>query len=192
MIFYLKLVAYTGYSFGSKPGFAVKLVTLLFLFRINNNEEIRKAIQIRWGVQNKYCTLFSIYTIIYCFFSHFNRFLAFFLDLIFTKGKEVLVAPAHIASSQDLIKYISYQLQELKATHNTSFVLALICIMVIIAVFKNLFTYLSYYILAPMRNGVMNKLREALFKKILQMPIGYFTEQRKGDIMSRMTNDVGN
>ncbi|MEI7471331.1 MAG: ABC transporter ATP-binding protein [Chitinophagaceae bacterium] len=118
--------------------------------------------------------------------------LPFFLDLIFTKGKEMLVEPAHIASSQDLIKYISFQLQELKAVHSTAFVLALICIMVIIAVFlKNLFTYLSYYILAPMRNGVMNRLREALFQKILQMPIGYFTEQRKGDIMSRMTNDVG-
>lgn len=118
--------------------------------------------------------------------------LPFFLDLIFTKGKELIAKPDTITSSQDFIKYISYQLQQLKAEHNTAFVLGLICIMVIIAVFfKNLFTYLSYYILAPMRNGVMNRLREELFQKILKMPIGYFTEQRKGDIMSRMTNDVG-
>ena len=118
--------------------------------------------------------------------------LPFFLDLIFTKGKELIAKPENISSSQDFIKYISYQLQQLKAEHNTAYVLGLICIMVIIAVFfKNLFTYLSYYILAPMRNGVMNRLREELFQKILKMPIGYFTEQRKGDIMSRMTNDVG-
>ncbi|HQW85266.1 MAG TPA: ABC transporter ATP-binding protein, partial [Ferruginibacter sp.] len=77
-------------------------------------------------------------------------------------------------------------------TNGKIFVLAVICIMVLIAVLlKNLFTYLSYYVLAPIRNGVMNRLREELFHKILVMPIGYFTEKRKGDIMSRMTNDVG-
>ena len=118
--------------------------------------------------------------------------LPFFIDLIFTKGKADVLKPEVISSSQDVIRYISYQLQELIKVNGKAYVLALICIMVLIAVFlKNLFTYLSYYILAPMRNGVMNRLRRELFQKILIMPIGYFTEQRKGDIMSRMTNDVG-
>jgi subfamily B ATP-binding cassette protein MsbA len=118
--------------------------------------------------------------------------LPFFLDLIFTQGKQIVVKPATISSSQDLINFLSYQLQELMATKGKIYVLAVICVMVIFAVLlKNVFTYLSYYILAPMRNGVMNRLRKELFHKILMMPIGYFTEQRKGDIMSRMTNDVG-
>jgi len=118
--------------------------------------------------------------------------LPFFIDLIFTKGKAEVLEPATISNSQDFIRYISYHLQELIKTNGKVYVLALICVMVLIAVFlKNLFTYLSYYILAPMRNGVMNRLRKELFQKILIMPIGYFTEQRKGDIMSRMTNDVG-
>ncbi len=118
--------------------------------------------------------------------------LPFFIDLIFTKGKADVLEPETIANSQDFIRYISYHLQELMKTNGKVYVLALICVMVLIAVFlKNLFTYLSYYILAPMRNGVMNRLRRELFQKILIMPIGYFTEQRKGDIMSRMTNDVG-
>jgi ATP-binding cassette, subfamily B, bacterial MsbA len=117
--------------------------------------------------------------------------LPFFIDLIFTKGKEDLLKPEVINSSQDFIRYISYHLQELMKANGKAYVLALICILVLIAVFfKNLFTYLSFYILAPMRNGVMNRLRKELFQKILIMPIGYFTEQRKGDIMSRMTNDV--
>jgi ATP-binding cassette, subfamily B, bacterial MsbA len=117
--------------------------------------------------------------------------LPFFIDLIFTKGKEDLLKPEVIYSSQDFIRYISYHLQELMKANGKAYVLALICILVLIAVFlKNLFTYLSFYILAPMRNGVMNRLRKELFQKILIMPIGYFTEQRKGDIMSRMTNDV--
>ena len=118
--------------------------------------------------------------------------LPFFIDLIFTKGKADILEPETISNSQDFIRYISFQLQELIKTNGKVYVLALICVMVLIAVFlKNLFTYLSYYILAPMRNGVMNRLRRELFQKILIMPIGYFTEQRKGDIMSRMTNDVG-
>lgn len=118
--------------------------------------------------------------------------LPFFLDLIFTKGKADVVEPEVVKSSQDVIRYLSFHLQELMKDSGKAYVLALICIMVLIAVFlKNLFTYLSYYILAPMRNGVMNRLRKELFQKILIMPIGYFTEQRKGDVMSRMTNDVG-
>ena len=134
--------------------------------------------------------LFIILTIVFSVLSIGS--LPFFLDLMFTKGKEVLPKPESLSSSQDIIKYISYQLQELINTNGKTFVLGLICIIVIIAVFlKNLFTYLSFYVLAPMRNGVMNRLRKELFEKILIMPIGYFTEKRKGDIMSRMTNDVG-
>ncbi|MGG9961659.1 ABC transporter ATP-binding protein [Ferruginibacter sp. SUN106] len=119
--------------------------------------------------------------------------LPFFIKIIFAPDAETkaVLKPIHIASSSDFIDYISYYLQQMKLEHSSMYVVVVICIMVLIAVFlKNLFTYLSYYILAPMRNGVMNKLREELFQKILRMPIGYFTEQRKGDIMSRMTNDV--
>ncbi len=118
--------------------------------------------------------------------------LPFFLDLIFNKGRADILKPETIKTSQDLINYISYNLQELMRENGKMYVLSLICVMVAIAVLlKNVFTYLSYYILAPMRNGVMNRLRKELFQKILTMPISYFTEQRKGDIMSRMTNDVG-
>jgi subfamily B ATP-binding cassette protein MsbA len=42
-----------------------------------------------------------------------------------------------------------------------------------------------------MKNSVMTKLRADLYNKLLQLPIGYFTDQRKGDVMSRMTNDIG-
>lgn len=118
--------------------------------------------------------------------------LPFFLDIIFTKGKEAIALPQSISSSQDFINYISYYLQNLIFTHSKMYAVGIICLIVIISVLlKNLFTYLSFYVLTPMRNGVMNKLRIELFNKILTMPIGYFTEQRKGDIMSRMTNDVG-
>ncbi len=56
---------------------------------------------------------------------------------------------------------------------------------------KNLFLYLSNRISVPLRTAIITKLRGELYDKILQLPIGYFTEKRKGDIISRMTNDIG-
>jgi subfamily B ATP-binding cassette protein MsbA len=49
---------------------------------------------------------------------------------------------------------------------------------------------LSYYFLAPIRNEVTRKYSKLLYNKILALPIGYFTEQRKGDILSRSSNDI--
>ncbi|MGH2647547.1 MAG: ABC transporter ATP-binding protein, partial [Ginsengibacter sp.] len=69
--------------------------------------------------------------------------------------------------------------------------LAIICVMVLTAVIlKNIFLYLSIYFITPIRNLVINDMRSRMFKKILALPIGYFNDQKKGDIMSRMTNDL--
>lgn len=69
--------------------------------------------------------------------------------------------------------------------------LAIICgIVVLFTVLKNVFLYLSYYILIPVRHSVIRKLRNRIFEKLLSLPIGYFTEERKGDLISRMSNDV--
>ena len=56
--------------------------------------------------------------------------------------------------------------------------------------FKNLFHYLALYFLAPIRNGVVRDIRNQVYDKIMILPIGYFTETRKGDVISRMTGDV--
>ncbi len=70
-------------------------------------------------------------------------------------------------------------------------VLGLLCLIIIISIFlKNLFIYLSYYVLNPLKNTIVNGLRIELYNKILQLPIGFFTEKRKGDLISRITNDV--
>ena len=51
--------------------------------------------------------------------------------------------------------------------------------------------YLTDYFIIPMRNGIVRDLRETLFDKILSLPIGFFSNERKGDIISRVMNDVG-
>lgn len=66
-----------------------------------------------------------------------------------------------------------------------------VCAIVIVAFFlKNLFRYLALYAIAPMRNGVTRDIRRDLHAHILRLPVGYFTEQRKGDVISRMTADL--
>lgn len=70
-------------------------------------------------------------------------------------------------------------------------VLIIICVFTIVSFFfKNIFTYLSKWVLAPIRNDIIAIVRKEAFKKILKLPISYFSEEKKGDIMSRMTTDV--
>ena len=69
--------------------------------------------------------------------------------------------------------------------------LAAICVTVVFfTIMKNLFLYFALYILNPIRNAVLRRLRDDLFTKTLSLPIGFFTEERKGDLISRMTNDI--
>jgi subfamily B ATP-binding cassette protein MsbA len=142
---------------------------------------------------------FSVLSIVFSLVSLAT--LPFFLRLIFhsqqlgdTKPVSTL-KPVSIHSSNDLIQYINYEISNLIRSHGANgpvLALALICIVVIATVlFKNLFLYLSFYVLAPIKNSVVTRLRAEMYDKLLQLPIGYFTEQRKGDVMSRMTNDIG-
>lgn len=56
---------------------------------------------------------------------------------------------------------------------------------------KCITAWLANYFMVPIRTGVLRDLRKALYDKVLSLPIGYFTEARRGDVISRMTNDVG-
>ncbi|HPC26542.1 MAG TPA: ABC transporter transmembrane domain-containing protein, partial [Paludibacteraceae bacterium] len=62
--------------------------------------------------------------------------------------------------------------------------------LIVITFLKTGTAYLASYYMVPIRTGVVRDLRNQLYRKILNLPIGFFTEERKGDIISRMTNDV--
>jgi subfamily B ATP-binding cassette protein MsbA len=116
-----------------------------------------------------------------------------FMDLIFGSNELTGAAISAAApSTTNNIKDIVYGfLQQSIANHGKVQALGWICLAIIITIFlKNIFLYLSYYFLAPIRNAVTRKYSRLLYEKILQLPIGYFTEQRKGDILSRSSNDI--
>ena len=113
-----------------------------------------------------------------------------FLQMLFGIEKLMDAEPDFSLSASGFFEYLKYYISQLIREHNAVYALGVICVLIIIGIFfKNLFIYLSYRILAPMRNRVLQRLRADLFTKILQLPVGYFTEQKKGDIISRMSND---
>lgn len=65
-----------------------------------------------------------------------------------------------------------------------------VIIVIIFTILKNLFVYISLNILNPIRNAVIRKLRNEMFMKALSLPIGFFNEEKKGDLISKMTNDI--
>jgi ABC-type multidrug transport system fused ATPase/permease subunit len=63
--------------------------------------------------------------------------------------------------------------------------------LVLMTAFKTGTSYFGSFYMIPIRTGVLRDLRNQLYVKIINLPIGFFTEERKGDIMARMTGDVG-
>jgi subfamily B ATP-binding cassette protein MsbA len=110
-----------------------------------------------------------------------------FLQLIFTgEGAGTLNQ-----SSNQLIQTLNQFLNQAIQQHGKVHTLGLICLLMIVFIMgKNLFLYLAYYVLNPLKHELVNRLREEVYSKVLQLPVGYFTERKKGDLMSRMTNDV--
>jgi ATP-binding cassette, subfamily B, bacterial MsbA len=117
--------------------------------------------------------------------------LAPFIEVIFSNGPAITKKPPVDFSSEGVMNMLGYGLSYLKVNYGPAKALLAVCLTIIISIlFKNLFLYLSIRMLIPLRNRVMTNLREDLYDKILILPISYFTEQRKGDMMSRMSNDM--
>lgn len=133
--------------------------------------------------------LFNLLSVVFSLFS--LAMLGPFLQLLFYKEKLMDSAPQFRFSANGMLDYFKYYLSTLIREHSEMHALGAICIIIIISIFfKNCFIYLAYRVLGPLRNRIMQRLRADLYSKILELPIGYFTEQRKGDITSRMSNDT--
>ncbi|HSK12790.1 MAG TPA: ABC transporter ATP-binding protein [Phnomibacter sp.] len=116
-----------------------------------------------------------------------------FLDLIFTGSSSTLDLAAQSKGGSDIMGWVREKMNAFAQANNGNplAVLLLICgFMLGSIILKNFFFYLSLYILNPLKNRVVTRFRGDLYDKVLSLPIGYFTEKRKGDLMSRVTNDI--
>jgi len=83
--------------------------------------------------------------------------------------------------------YLAQQIQVLGAET----VLLYVCIFIVVAILlKNLCTYIALYVIAVLRNGIIRDYRNTIFRKILDLQLSYYSDERKGDIMSKVTNDL--
>lgn len=117
-----------------------------------------------------------------------------FLLLIFKKQdtlKSVSENTGTLAKINPIDHFKTWLYELVKTPNGDIKGLAIICILILsFIILKNIFLYASQYFLTPARNSVINDMRTKMYKKILVLPIGYFNDQKKGDIMSRLTNDL--
>jgi subfamily B ATP-binding cassette protein MsbA len=117
-----------------------------------------------------------------------------FLLLIFKKNDSLSAVTNNAGFFAEInpVNFLKVWLSDLIKTPKGDIkALAIICLLVLFSIIlKNIFLFLSIYFITPIRNAVINDMRSRMFKKILVLPIGYFNDQKKGDIMSRMTNDL--
>ena len=116
------------------------------------------------------------------------------LDVLFGKAQPITEAPVYSGNLLDLGSYgkayLNYKVGNL-AGENMIWALGIVIALVIsLFLLKNMFSYLASYFITYLRNGVLRDLRDSFYKKIVHQPIAFFSEQRKGDIMSRMVGDV--
>ena len=102
---------------------------------------------------------------------------------------------ATVASLSDWLSALKSNLYcwmgEQMTVHGGGYMLFLLGLfLVVMTGFKVLAAWLANFYMVPIRTGVLRDLRKSLYDKVVSLPIGYFTEERKGDVMSRMTNDV--
>ncbi len=102
---------------------------------------------------------------------------------------------ATVASLSDWLSALKNNLYcwmgEQMTVHGGGYMLFLLGLfLVVMTGFKVLAAWLANFYMVPIRTGVLRDLRKSLYDKVVSLPIGYFTEERKGDVMSRMTNDV--
>jgi|TARA_B110000967_G_C18901745_1_gene576057 subfamily B ATP-binding cassette protein MsbA len=90
----------------------------------------------------------------------------------------------------NLEDWLNYQVSNFAGEDPKLALIFVISSIIILFFFKNLFNYLAMFFITFLRNGVLTSLRENLYKKIISMPLPFFSEKKKGDVISRITADV--
>ena len=136
-----------------------------------------------------------IFNILYAFFSTISMLtLLPMLEVLFGKTKIIQQEPVYsgIGNIMHFGKdYLYFQISELTKDNGPQFALLLVVSLVISTfLLKNIFNYLASYHIMHLKNGVLRDLRKKMFAKIIELPISYYSEKRKGDVMARMLGDV--
>lgn len=143
----------------------------------------------------KFTLLNILFNIFYAIFNVLSV-LAFIpvLNILFGVDKAIYKKPVYNGIS-NLGSYLegsfNYLISNKISEEGEVSVLLFICLLSLtLFFFKNLFRYLASYAITFLRTGIVKDLRDNLYQKIVELPVSYFSEKRKGDIIARMTSDV--
>ncbi|WP_108423013.1 ABC transporter ATP-binding protein [Flagellimonas amoyensis] len=146
------------------------------------------------GPYRKYGYLNIFFNILYALFSALSYVaLIPMLNVLFDKTKQLNEAPKFegIGKLQDYFEgYMNYQVTQYSGDDPMKGLLLAVGLILTLFFFKNVFNYLAMYYITFLRNGVLKDIRNKLYEKVVDLPISYFSEKRKGDVIARITSDV--
>ena len=150
---------------------------------------------LKYGIDYSYYALLNVFfNILYAIFSAL-AFVSFIpmLDVLFKQTEKVYSKPNYtgIGDIREYTEnYFNYYLSNQLETDISSTLILVVGIVIFFFLMKNIFNYLALYNITFVKNGLLKKLRENVYSKVLNMPISYFLNKKKGDLMSRITADI--
>ena len=150
---------------------------------------------LKYGLEYSYFAVLNIiFNILYAIFSAL-AFVSFIpmLDVLFKQTKKVYEVPVYsgIGNIREYAEnYFNYYISKQLETDISTTLIIVVSIVIFFFLMKNVFNYLALFNITFVKNGLLKKLRESLYSKVLVMPIPYFINKKKGDLMSRITADI--
>ena len=142
----------------------------------------------------KYIFLNIFFNALYALFSALS-FLSLMpmLEVLFGENNKTYSKPEFngiYSLGNNLEGWLNYQVSNYAGQDPQKALIFVISAIIILFFLKNFFNYLAMFFITFLRNGILTNLREDVYKKIIGMPISYFTDKKKGDVISRITADV--
>jgi ATP-binding cassette, subfamily B, bacterial MsbA len=143
----------------------------------------------------KYAYLNIFFNVLYALFGTLSFIsLMPMMDVLFGQAKQNYIEPTYTGIfelKKYLSDYSSYYLTNMTDTNGIGYTLGvLVAGIITIFLLKNLSDYLALFFITFLRNGVLKDIRNAMYKKTLDLPLAFFSEKRKGDTISRIAGDV--
>ena len=143
----------------------------------------------------KYAYLNIFFNVLYALFGTLSFIsLMPMMDVLFGQTKKIYIEPSYTGIwelKKYLSDYSSYFLTNMTDTYGIGYTLGvLVAGIITIFLLKNLSDYLALFFITFLRNGILKDIRNAMYKKTLDLPLAFFSEKRKGDTISRIAGDV--
>ncbi len=133
--------------------------------------------------------IFNLFTIVFSLFSF--ALLIPFLNLLFGMNELVIEKPELGFTTASFLDYLNYEISSIIISEGKIQALVYICVILIVAFFfRNLSRFFAMYYMANVRIGAVKGIRNDVYKKLLILPLSFYSRHKKGDIIARVTTDV--